>query len=60
MVLHVKRGPDMYEAVLNDNLINAVKNESTCLVCELMQDDLVEMVLYASCARGNYTEFLYG
>ncbi|MDD6037068.1 MAG: nucleotidyltransferase domain-containing protein [Lachnospiraceae bacterium] len=46
----------MYETVLNDNVINAVKNETTCLVRDLMQDDLVEMVLYGSCARGDYTE----
>ena len=46
----------MYEAVLNDNLIKTVKNESTYLVRDLMKDDLVEVVLYGSCARGDYTE----
>ena len=46
----------MYETVMNDNLINAVKTESTYLVRDLMQEDLVEMVLYGSCARGDYTE----
>ena len=46
----------MYETVLNDNLIDAVKIESTYLVRDLMQEDLVEMVLYGSCARGDYTE----
>ncbi|MBO5352789.1 MAG: nucleotidyltransferase domain-containing protein [Lachnospiraceae bacterium] len=46
----------MYETILNDSLINEVKEECTCLVCDLMQDDLVEMVLYGSCARGDYTE----
>lgn len=46
----------MYEAVLNDNLIKTVKTESTYLVRDLMKDDLVEVVLYGSCARGDYTE----
>jgi len=46
----------MHDTVLNDNLINAVKTESTYLVRNLMQEDLVEMVLYGSCARGDYTE----
>ncbi len=43
----------MYETVLNDNLIDAVKTESTYLVRDLMQEDLVEMVLYGSCAGGD-------
>ena len=46
----------MYEAVLNDNLINEVKEECTSLVRDLLKDDLVEVVLYGSCARGDYTE----
>ena len=46
----------MHDTVLNDNLINAVKTESIYLVRDLMQEDLVEMVLYGSCARGDYTE----
>lgn len=46
----------MYEIALNDELINIVKNESASLVHNLMQDDLVEAVLYGSCARGDYTE----
>lgn len=46
----------MYEAVLNDNIIKTVKTESTYLVRDLMKDDLVEVVLYGSCARGDYTE----
>ena len=49
----------MYDTALNDNLINAVKTESTYLVRDLMQEDLVEMVLYGSCARGDYTEDSY-
>lgn len=46
----------MDEPVLNDKLISLVKAESTYLVHDLMQDDLVEVVLYGSCARGDYTE----
>jgi len=46
----------MYEAVLNDNLINEVKEECTSLVRDLLKEDLVEVVLYGSCARGDYTE----
>lgn len=46
----------MYEAVLNDNLINEVKEECTSLVRDLLKDDLVEVVLYGSCARGDYSE----
>lgn len=46
----------MYGTVLNDQIIDVVKSESTYLVHELMQEDLVEIVLYGSCARGDYTE----
>ena len=51
-----KGGLDMYEIALNGELIDIVKMESTYLVHNLMQDDLVEAVLYGSCARGDYTE----
>ena len=46
----------MHEVVLNDNLINEVKEECTSLVRDLLKEDLVEVVLYGSCARGDYTE----
>ncbi|MBR5798665.1 MAG: nucleotidyltransferase domain-containing protein [Lachnospiraceae bacterium] len=46
----------MHEVVLNDNLINEIKAECTCLVRDLFKDHLVEVVLYGSCARGDYTE----
>ena len=46
----------MYEVVLNESLINEVKEESTSLVRNLLKDDLVEIVLYGSYARGDYTE----
>ena len=46
----------MYNVILNDNLINEVKEECTSLVRDLLKEDLVEVVLYGSCARGDYTE----
>ena len=46
----------MYEAILNDNLINEVKEECTSLVRDLLKEDWVEVVLYGFCTRGDYTE----
>lgn len=41
---------------LNADRIDAVKKEAFHLVTELLQNDLVEAILYGSCARGDYTE----
>ena len=46
----------MYDAILTNDLINEVKEECTSLVRDLLKEDLVEVVLYGSCARGDYTE----
>lgn len=46
----------MEELALNAAIINKVKMEVPELVKTLMKDDLVEVVLYGSCARGDYTE----
>ena len=46
----------MQELALNDKIIEKIKTEVPELVQTLMQDDLVEIVLYGSCARGDYTE----
>ena len=46
----------MYGLVLNAKTIDIVKKEAANLAFELMQDDLVEVILYGSCARGDYTE----
>ena len=46
----------MYGLVLNAKTIVIVKKEAANLAFELMQDDLVEVILYGSCARGDYTE----
>ena len=41
---------------LNDDIINKIKIEVPGMVRELMKEDLIEIVLYGSCARGDYTE----
>lgn len=45
----------MRDLLLTDNIINNVKSEAAKLTSELMQDDLVEAILYGSCARGDYS-----
>lgn len=44
-----------YEMALNENIIQAVKKDAVHLVTNLMKEDLVEIILYGSCARGDYT-----
>ena len=46
----------MNELVLNEEIISKIKAEVPTLVKSLMKDDLLEVVLYGSCARGDYTE----
>ena len=41
---------------LNEEIIEKIKKEAVGLVEDLLKDDLVEMVLYGSCSRGDYTE----
>lgn len=41
---------------LNSDIIEKIKIEVPELVKALLKDDLVEVVLYGSCARGDYTE----
>lgn len=52
----MERGIGMQGLVLNDEIISRVKLEVPELVKKLMKEDLVEIVLYGSCARGDYTE----
>lgn len=52
----MKGGIGMQELVLNDEIINKIKMEAPVLVKKLMKEDLMEIVLYGSCARGDYTE----
>ena len=49
-------GQYMNELVLDEKIINIVKSEVVKMTSELMKDDLVEVILYGSCARGDYTE----
>ncbi|WP_373218541.1 nucleotidyltransferase domain-containing protein [Ruminococcus sp. 5_1_39BFAA] len=46
----------MDELILNDKIIANVKKEVIHLVRELVKSDLVEIILYGSCARGDYTD----
>lgn len=45
----------MSELILNENTINIVKQEATRMISKLMKEDLLEVILYGSCARGDYT-----
>ncbi len=44
------------DLALNNDIIEKIKLEATEMVKELMGSDLVEVILYGSCARGDYTE----
>ena len=46
----------MNELILDEKIINIVKLEATKMVSALMKDNLIEVILYGSCARGDYTE----
>ena len=46
----------MNTLALDNSIIDAVKAEITEKVKILMNDDLLEVILYGSCARGDYTE----
>ena len=46
----------MYDLALTEETINSVKKEAAGLTSELMKDDLAEIILYGSCARGDYSE----
>ena len=41
---------------LTDEIIKKIKADIPELVQQILQDDLVEVVLYGSCARGDYTD----
>ncbi|MDO4555326.1 MAG: nucleotidyltransferase domain-containing protein [Lachnospiraceae bacterium] len=45
----------MVELSLTENIIDNVKNESVTLLSQSMKDDLVKIILYGSCARGDYS-----
>jgi predicted nucleotidyltransferase len=46
----------MYDLSLNDTTIEKVKINVVDSLKEVMKSDLIEVVLYGSCARGDYTE----
>ena len=46
----------MNDLVLNEKIIEKVKKEVVSQVRGLMGADLVEIILYGSCARGDYTD----
>lgn len=46
----------MDEILLNDTVIEKVKNDTTEMVKTVMGKDLIKVVLYGSCARGDYTQ----
>lgn len=46
----------MVEIELNDDIINKIKEESTDLAKKLMGKDLIKVILYGSCARGDYVQ----
>lgn len=46
----------LYELELNEKVIQAVKEDIVCKVTDLMREDLVQIILYGSCARGDYTK----
>ena len=46
----------MPELALNDKIIACIKQEATELVQRLLKEELLEVILYGSCARGDYLE----
>lgn len=46
----------MDELSLNDEIIKSIKKEATVLTKSLMGTDLLEVIMYGSCARGDYTQ----
>ncbi len=46
----------MDEILLNDAVIKKVKEEATDLAKQLMGKDLIKVILYGSCVRGDYTQ----
>lgn len=53
---HITHLNDITDFVMNDEVIDRVKTEAIDLVVRLMGYDIVEMILYGSCARGDYTK----
>lgn len=45
----------MCEFALNSKIISCIKKEATEMARNRLKEDLVEMILYGSCARGDYS-----
>jgi predicted nucleotidyltransferase len=45
----------MPELSLNRETIECIKQEATGMLKELLKEDLVKVILYGSCARGDYS-----
>lgn len=41
---------------LNETLIENIKKDIVCMVKNLMDTELIKIILYGSCARGDYTD----
>lgn len=46
----------MHNLALDKRTIDIVKREAVQLVLELMKENLVEVILYGSCSRGDFTD----
>lgn len=46
----------MDETILTNRIISEIKKDVSDLTCRLMGDDLKAVILYGSCARGDYTK----
>lgn len=45
----------MPELALNSKVIDCIKFKATQMAQKLLKEELVEVILYGSCARGDYT-----
>lgn len=41
---------------MNDDILEIIKNETLSQVRDIAKDDLKQIILFGSCARGDYTE----
>ena len=41
---------------MNDDILEIIKNETLSQVRDITKDDLRQIILFGSCARGDYTE----
>lgn len=46
----------MHELALNNRILSCIKREVPEMVQMSLKEDLIEVILYGSCARGDYSE----